>query len=72
MIPLIRSLPKHHSQKEIATTKTYSDFEYYLAPSFDFRQEILREGHELEVIEPESLRKTIHEELKKTLQLYKK
>lgn len=71
MIPLIRSLPKHHSQKEIATTKTYSDFEYYLAPSFDFRQEILREGHELEVIEPESLRKTIHEELKKTLQLYK-
>lgn len=71
MIPLIRSLPKHHSQKEIATTETYSDFEYYLAPSFDFRQEILKEGHELEVIEPKSLRKTIHDELMKTIDLYK-
>lgn len=71
MIPLIRSLPKHHSQKEITTRETYSDFEYYLAPSFDFRQEILKEGHELEVIEPKSLRKTIHDELMKTIDLYK-
>ena len=72
MIPLIRTLPKHDSQKEISTTDSYSDFEYYLAPTFDFQQEILKEGHELEVIEPQSLRKKIHSELKATLKRYQK
>ena len=70
MIPLIRTLPKHPSQKEITTRKMYSDFEYYLAPSFDFRQEILKEGHELEVIEPKSLRMMIHKELMNTIKRY--
>lgn len=70
MIPLLRTLPKHPSQKEINTTKMYSDFEYYLAPTFDFRQAILKEGHELEVIEPETLRKKIHEELIDSLKNY--
>jgi len=72
MIPLIRTLPKHVSQKEIATTDSYSDFEYYLVPTFDFQQEILKEGHELEVIEPQSLRKKIHGELKNALKRYQK
>lgn len=71
MIPLIRTLPKHPSQKEITTGKMYSDFEYYLAPTFDFRQEILKEGHELEVIEPKSLRMMIHKELMSTIKRYK-
>ena len=71
MIPLIRTLPKHSSQKEINTTDEYCDFEYYLSPTFDFRQEILKEGHELEVIEPESLRKEIQEELRKAIKRYK-
>lgn len=70
MIPLIRTLPKHPSQTEITTTDAYSDFEYYLAPTFDFRQEILKEGHELEVIEPQSLRAIIHDELMETLKRY--
>lgn len=70
MIPLIRTLPKHPSQKEITTRKMYSDFEYYLAPTFDFRQEILKEGHELEVIEPKSLRMMIHKELMNTIERY--
>lgn len=70
MIPLLRTLPKHHTQKEIATEKGYSDFEYYLAPTFDFKQEILKEGHELEVIEPRWLRKEIITSLRKTLSRY--
>lgn len=71
MIPLIRTLPKHSSQKEIKTTDEYCDFEYYLSPTFDFRQEILKEGHELEVIEPGSLRKKIYDELMKAVKRYK-
>lgn len=64
MIPLLRTLPKHHSQKEIKTTKEYADFEYFMAPTFDFRQEILREGSELEVLEPASFRKELSQETK--------
>ena len=72
MIPLLRTLPKHHSQKEIATTKEYSDFEYFMAPTFDFRQEILREGSELVVLEPAAFRKELKTEIKKSLERYKK
>lgn len=70
MPSLLRTLPLHHSQKEINSSNFYSDFEYFLVPTFDFRQAILKEGHELEVIEPLSLRKIIHEELIDTLKRY--
>ena len=67
---LLRTLPLHHSQKELCKTDNYSDFEYYLVPTLDFQQAILKEGHELEVIEPKSLREMIHNELKETIKLY--
>jgi predicted DNA-binding transcriptional regulator YafY len=67
----LRTLPLHHSQKEIATEKQSALFEYYVAPTHDFIQAILKEGHELEVIEPQSLRKTIHNELAKAIKRYK-
>ena len=67
----LRTLPLHHSQKEIATEKQSALFEYHVAPTHDFIQAILKEGHELEVIKPESLRKTIHEVLTKALKRYK-
>ena len=68
----LRTLPLHHSQKEIATEKQSALFEYHVAPTHDFIQTILKEGHELEVIEPDSLRKTIHDELTKALKRYRK
>ena len=67
----LRTLPLHHSQKEIATETQSALFEYHLAPTHDFIQAILKEGHELEVIEPQSLRKTIHDELTKAIKRYK-
>ena len=67
---LLRTLPLHHTQKEISNTEKHSDFEYHLIPTFDFQQAILKEGNELEVIEPESLRQTIHEALAKALKRY--
>lgn len=68
---LLRTLPLHHTQKEINKTKKYSDFEYHLAPTFDFQQAILKEGNELEVIEPLSLRGIIHDELVSAIKRYK-
>ena len=55
----VRSLPLHHSQTEIATTDEYSVFRYYLAPTYDFRQEILSHGGNFEVLEPEHLRQDL-------------
>ena len=38
---------------------------------YDNQQAILKEGHEPEVIEPKALRDKIHDELTKTIELYK-
>ena len=53
----LRTLPLHHSQKELQSTDRYADFEYYLRPTFDFRQELLSQGEEIEILEPESFRR---------------
>lgn len=70
MISLLRTLPKHQSQKEIITEKDHSDFEYYLAPTLDFKHEILKEGADLEVLEPQSLRKEIKTKILSSLEHY--
>ncbi len=55
----LRSLPLHHSQKEVERTMDHTVFSYYLRPSFDFVQEILHHGETMEVLKPESLRTEI-------------
>lgn len=72
MVSFLRTLPLHHSQKEIFTTIDYSDFEYYLAPTRDFRQAILKEGDELEVISPEPLKEEIVKEITSAINRYRK
>ena len=58
-VPYLRTLPLHPSQKEIKTTEQYSDFQFHLAPNFEFTQEILARGDEAEVLSPQSLRELI-------------
>lgn len=55
----LRSLPMHHSQHELSTSKEYTDFSLRLVPTFDFIQELLSHRDQLEVISPESLREEI-------------
>jgi len=55
----IRDLMLHESQDEIERNEEYSIFKYYLRPAFDFMQEILWNGEDMEVLEPQSLRKEI-------------
>ena len=66
----VRTLPLHHSQKEIKTTDLYADFEFYLKPTFDFRQELLAQGHDVEVLLPAQLREEMKEMLEKMLSRY--
>ena len=51
-----RTLPLHHSQEEVGNADGYSIFRYYLSPTYDFIQEILSHGCEVEVLSPQRLR----------------
>ncbi len=64
------SLPLHHSQKVIELHDEYTIFEYYLQPTFDFLQEILSHGEEIEVLSPSSLRNNIMNIIKEQVQNY--
>ena len=55
----IRDLKLHESQEEIEKNEEYSIFTYHLRPSYDFIQELLWNGADIEVLEPQSLRQEI-------------
>lgn len=65
-----RSLPLHHSQKEIEIKPNYSIFEYRLKPTYDFEQELLSHREDIEVLEPLSLRNNIKDCITKMANLY--
>ena len=55
----IRDLELHESQEEVERNDEYSIFEYFLRPSYDFLQDILWNGEEMEVLEPQWFREEI-------------
>ena len=59
----IRTLPIHHSQREVRTTKNYSIFTFYIAPTYDFIQELRKHGSNLTVEKPLSLRESFLEDI---------
>jgi hypothetical protein len=71
-VDYLKTLPLHHSQKEVESNEKYSVFQYYIAPTKDFMQEILSHGNDIEVLSPESFRNEIAETINKMNQLYKK
>ena len=68
---LLRSLPLHHSQKEVEIVdENVSIFEYHLHPNKDFKIELFKNGCDLEVLEPATLRDEIIDEIQKMQNLY--
>ena len=67
----LRSLRLHQSQHEIERTDEYSIFTVRLRPTFDFRQEILSQGSDIEVLEPKWFRDEIAEISKHMWNKYK-
>ena len=57
----LRSLTLHQTQREIERTDEYSIFIVKLRPTFDFRQEILSQGGDIEVLEPKWFRDEVAE-----------
>lgn len=67
----IRDLKIHESQEETERNEEYSIFTYYLRPAFDFQQELLWNGEDIEVLEPLWLRKEIAGKIKRMWNKYK-
>lgn len=55
-VPFIRTVPLHESQQEIEHHEEYSLFQYYLAPTPDFKMELRTLGADAEVLSPASFR----------------
>lgn len=66
-----RDLPLHQSQEEIERNDDFCIFQYYLRPAFDFQQELLLNGEEVEVLEPQWLRDETRGRIERMLDLYK-
>ena len=68
----IRDLRMHESQEEIERNDEFSFFTFFLRPSFDFQQELLWNGEDMEVLEPLWLRKEIAGKIKRMWNKYNK
>lgn len=68
----MRDLPLHQSQRETEQTDEYSIFELDIRPTFDFQQEILWNGEDVEVLKPVWLRKEIAGKIKRMWNKYQK
>ena len=68
----IRDLRLHESQEEKERNEEYSIFTYYLRPSYDFIQELLWNGADVEVLEPKTLRQEIANIVEQLHKKYKK
>lgn len=67
-----QSLPLHHSQEVMEETEKYTIFRYYLQPTYDFRQELLSHGAEIEVLSPKWFREEIRSILRDQIGNYDK
>ena len=66
-----RSLPLHRSQEEVETHEDYSVFSYFLTTDYDFKQDLLSFGKEVEVLEPKQLRDEIRRIISNILTIYR-
>jgi len=68
----LRSLPLHHSQQELDRQADYSLFKVTVYPTYDFMQEILSHGDEIEVLSPQYVREEFQDKIAKMLAHYAK
>lgn len=65
-----RTLPLHHSQREIETHEDYSIFTIEVVPTVELIMKIFSYGYLVEVLEPAYYRELVKEELQNTYDLY--
>ena len=67
----LRTLPIHSSQEEIERNDDYSVFRYNIVPTFEFMQELRKQGSTLEVLSPKWLRDEFTQEAVNLYGMYK-
>ena len=67
-----RSLPLHPSQEEVEHTDEYSVFKYFVTPDYDFIQDILSFGAEVEILGPDRVRELFRRKIDNISCLYNK
>ena len=67
-----QSVKMHESQEEIERNEEYSIFSFNLRPEFDFQQELLWNGEDMEVLEPLWLRNEIAGKIERMWNKYNK
>lgn len=67
----LHDLPLHHTQREVNVTKEYTDFEFYMRPTSDFKAHLMSSGEWLKVIEPKWLAKEMQNWLQAAIDRYK-
>ncbi|MCH5222002.1 MAG: WYL domain-containing protein [Muribaculaceae bacterium] len=63
--------PLHHSQKVLDSTKNWTDFELYLSPTYDLKQELLWNRDKLAVISPQWLKDEVIDILERMINSYR-
>jgi proteasome accessory factor B len=66
----IKSLPLHHSQKELINNEEEYRIELLLHPTYDFVMELMSIGAEVKILEPVNLKREMIKKLKATLKQY--
>lgn len=67
----LRSLPLHWTQQETECHSDYSVFKMRLMPSYDFIQELLSMGSEVEVLSPDHVRQEMMWRIGEMMRKYK-
>ncbi|MBO6031534.1 MAG: WYL domain-containing protein [Prevotella sp.] len=66
----LRTLPLHHSQRELTSTEHYTDFSFDIRPTADFLGQLLSHGDGIEVLEPADLRQKMKQLIANNLKRY--
>lgn len=68
----LRSLPLHHTQRELNRTDDYTDFEVHLKPTSDFMAHLMSRGQWIEVISPQWMADEMQNWFQEALDRYQK
>ena len=64
------ALPLHHSQRTVEVTEGHTVYEYRIRPTYDFVQELLSHGADVEVLQTSLLRSRLGDIAKEMVALY--